>query len=343
MNRRDLLRTVGAAGVGAMLPVGRLAAADKGGGLARLQGVDCVLIPQETAGPYPLDLSGDSTKFRQDVTEGRPGTPLNLTMTVVNINDGCAPVPNARVDIWHCDKDGVYSGYSQPGGSTVGQTFMRGIQITDANGAVTFKTIYPGWYPGRITHIHFQVFLNSVLSATSQMAFPDSVNEAVYATATYANRGRNTSVADNASDGVFASPSGDLQYELLNIVANAGSGGYDATFTVGLSAPKAGLIDLEPETGGQFVLRQNHPNPFARGTSVGFSLTQTSHVRLAIVDMNGVEVVRLLDERRAAGEQSVAWDGNVAGLPAARGNYLYQLSVTNALGEFHQAKVMTLH
>lgn len=343
MNRRDLLRTVGAAGVGAMLPVGRLAASDKGGAVARLQGVDCVLIPQETAGPYPLDLSGDSTKFRQDVTEGRPGTPLNLTMTVVNINDGCAPVPNARVDIWHCDKDGVYSGYAQPGGSTVGQTFMRGIQMTDANGTVAFTTIYPGWYSGRITHIHFQVFLNSVLSATSQMAFPDSLNDTVYATAAYADRGRNTSVANNASDSVFGSPSGDLQYEMLNIVANAGTGGYDATFTVGISAPKAGLINLEPETGGQFMLRQNYPNPFARATSVGFSLTQTSHVRLAIFDMNGVEVARLLDERRAAGEQSVAWDGNVGGVPVARGNFLFRLSVTNALGEFHQAKVMTLH
>lgn len=120
MKRSEFLKTLGLVGAGAVLPIrGANAAPDKGrSGLKKTpvpEGVDCVLIPQETEGPYPLDLSGNSAMFRQDVTEGRAGIPLNVRMTIVNINDDCAPIPNARVDIWHCDKDGVYSGYSQPG------------------------------------------------------------------------------------------------------------------------------------------------------------------------------------------------------------------------------------
>jgi protocatechuate 3,4-dioxygenase beta subunit len=114
-------------------------------------------------GPYPLDLTSDLSMFRRDITEGRPGLPLRVELAVVNVNDACKPVSNARIDVWHTDKEGVYSGYAQPGANTVGQTFMRGIQITDTDGRASFDTIYPGWYGGRITHIHYQVYLNSVL------------------------------------------------------------------------------------------------------------------------------------------------------------------------------------
>ncbi|KXK56941.1 MAG: Catechol 1,2-dioxygenase [Chlorobi bacterium OLB7] len=107
-----------------------------------------MLIPQETRGPYPLDLSKDSTKFRQDITEGLPGMPLTIRLTIVNINDDCRPIANARVDIWQTNKDGVYSGFQQPGVNTVGQTFMRGIQLTDSNGQVEFHTVYPAGTTG---------------------------------------------------------------------------------------------------------------------------------------------------------------------------------------------------
>jgi protocatechuate 3,4-dioxygenase beta subunit len=84
--------------------------------------------------------------FRSEITEGHPGMPLSLTMTLVDTNADCAPVSGARVDLWHCDAAGVYSGFSQPGSDTVGQTFCRGIQLTDGNGQVTFQTVYPGGY-----------------------------------------------------------------------------------------------------------------------------------------------------------------------------------------------------
>jgi protocatechuate 3,4-dioxygenase beta subunit len=124
---------------------------------------NCVLIPEEMAGPYPLDLSGSEQFFRTDITEGKEGLPMTLTMAIVDVNSDCAPLAGARVDLWHCDALGVYSGYQQPGVDATSETFCRGIQLADANGQVTFQTIFPGWYQGRITHVHFQVFLEGGL------------------------------------------------------------------------------------------------------------------------------------------------------------------------------------
>jgi protocatechuate 3,4-dioxygenase beta subunit len=191
----------------------------------------CVLIPEETAGPYPLDLSNDEVFFRSDITEGRPGVPLALTMSLVNASADCAPIGNARVDLWHCDAAGVYSGYSQPGADTAGETFCRGIQVSDSNGQVTFQTVYPGWYQGRITHIHFQVFLESGLAATSQIAFPPEVTDAVYAVEPYTDKGPNTSVPTFADDNVF---SDGTQYQLATVNGDPGSG-FTATLLVGIA------------------------------------------------------------------------------------------------------------
>ncbi len=343
MKRRNLLKAVGAIGIGAMVPAGMAKAGTKILPKGMLpEGVDCVLIPQETEGPYSLDLSKNASVFRQDITEGRAGISLDLVLTVVNVNNNCEPLANARVDIWHCDKDGVYSGYSQPGANTVGQTFMRGIQMTDGNGQVRFHTIYPGWYSGRITHIHFQVFVSSVLRATSQIAFPDNLNTAVYNTPLYTTHGQNKTVANNAADTVFNSPPGSLQYELLNVTPNESTGGYDGTMTVGINAPVAGLIDLEPETGGQFVLQQNFPNPFRKKTSVIFSLIQPSSAEVIVYDMSGRAVATVFDGRLGAGVHTVEWDAIAAGASVPSGNYLFQLTVENASGQFRQSKVMTV-
>jgi protocatechuate 3,4-dioxygenase beta subunit len=94
----------------------------------------------------------------------------------------------------------VYSGVSQPGNDTTGETFCRGIQLTDAIGQATFQTVYPGWYQGRITHVHFQVFFDSGLVATSQIAFPEDVTAAVYSVEPYAAKGPNTSVRSIEDD-----------------------------------------------------------------------------------------------------------------------------------------------
>ena len=158
--------------------------------------------------------------------------PLTLTVSLVDANASCAPIKGARIDVWHCDADGVYSGVSQPGNDTTGETFCRGIQLTDANGQATFQTVYPGWYQGRITHVHFQVFLDSGLAATSQIAFPEEVTAAVYAVDPYATKGPNTSVQGLADDMVF---SDGTQYQMASVTGGADAR-YMASLLVGVAA-----------------------------------------------------------------------------------------------------------
>jgi protocatechuate 3,4-dioxygenase beta subunit len=124
------------------------------------------------------------------------------------------------------------SGYNQPGSNTVGQTFCRGVQMTDSNGLVRFTTVYPGWYAGRITHAHFRVYRGNALEATSQLAFPQDITAQVYASALYAARGQNTSVGSFSADNIF---SDGVQYQLCTMSRNTSSGGYDAALTVGIS------------------------------------------------------------------------------------------------------------
>jgi protocatechuate 3,4-dioxygenase beta subunit len=206
-----------------------------GGGAAGSDGgsTSCALTPEETAGPYPdkVDLINQPAFFRTDVTEGKTGVPLTLTLTIVNANDSCAPVSGATVEIWHCDKDGVYSEYAGQPAQTdqSGTTYLRGLQKSDANGQLSFTTIYPGWYLPRATHIHIEVFVGGTLVKTTQMAFPDATNSAVYATALYI-KGQNSTT--NATDMVFSD--GD-NYQLATITGETTTG-LTAKLTVGIAA-----------------------------------------------------------------------------------------------------------
>ncbi len=169
----------------------------------------CSVTPDEIAGPYP-DKTGmidNSAYYRADITEGKTGLPLALTFTVIDVAAGCIPVPGAIVEVWHCDKDGLYSEYAgEPTGpDQTGTTYLRGLQIADAAGKVTFTSIYPGWYPGRCTHIHMQVFrdASAAPAKTTQLCFPDATNTEVYTTATqFYPGGDNTT--KNADDQCFS-------------------------------------------------------------------------------------------------------------------------------------------
>lgn len=340
MNRKDFLKGLGLLGIASSFPfndantlppkVKQLL--DEGG---------CILIPQETAGPFPLNLSNNPDYFRQIINENKPGLPLDLTLTVVNINDNCRPIQNARIDIWHNDGGGSYSGFAnQPGGNMTGQTFCRGIQLTNEDGQVFFQTIYPGWYPGRITHIHFQVFLNSVLSVTSQMAFPNDITIEVYNHELYAAHGQNTTVSDNSDDGIFADMN-NTQYQILTVVPNLATGGYSASMTIGISAPVTGIINLEPETGGQFKLHQNEPNPFDAETVFVFDLKFPARTKIAIFDLSGKKVAEVLDNDLQTGAHRIRWNGNTDTGMLPSGCYIFELSTENSRGTFSQAK--TLH
>ena len=181
----------------------------------------CAVTPTETIGPYPslTDL------FRSDIRETKSGTPVTLTIAVVNVNNGCGAVANANVEIWQCDAAGNYSEY----GTQRAETYLRGIQTTNSNGEVTFTTIYPGWYQGRATHIHVEVVLNGASVKVTQIAFPESVNAAVYSTGVYASRGTNPT--SNANDNVFS----DGVISELATIGGDPTSGYRAAFSIGIS------------------------------------------------------------------------------------------------------------
>lgn len=184
-------------------------------------GAACAVTPSETAGPFP----SLTELFRSDIREGKSGTRLSLTVRVVDAGNACAPVSGANVEIWHVDAAGNYSQY----GTQRTETFLRGIQTTDGNGAAVFTTIYPGWYQGRATHIHVEVTRDGRTIKTTQIAFPESVSNAVHATGAYASRGSNP--MSNASDGIFAD---SLSSELVTPSGSV-DGGYTAAFQVGVN------------------------------------------------------------------------------------------------------------
>lgn len=220
---------------GSLLRLGGLAAGALGGAAWKLESaedagagpkavssglVSCVLAPEQTEGPFFTE----NDKVRRNVREGRPGAPLTLRATVVDVST-CKPIRGAAVDIWHCDAGGTYSGFAQEG--TEGRTFLRGIQRTNRAGLAIFDTIYPGWYDGRTVHIHVRVYLGGDVVHTGQLYFPDGFTDAVYRRAPY-NRRPNRTVR-NASDAIFRNGG---SRSLLK-VARSGSG-YLARITMGV-------------------------------------------------------------------------------------------------------------
>jgi protocatechuate 3,4-dioxygenase beta subunit len=179
----------------------------------------CVLTPSLTEGPFYFDAS----QLRSDITEGRPGVPLRLALTVQGAGS-CSPIRDAVADIWHCDALGLYSGYQSEG--TLGQDFLRGIQATDANGRVEFQTLYPGWYAGRTIHIHLKVHLDSRTALTSQLYFPEAISDAVLATSPYNQKGTRTT--RNSNDGLFT------QSTVLDVAADGA--GYAASLVIGVTS-----------------------------------------------------------------------------------------------------------
>jgi protocatechuate 3,4-dioxygenase beta subunit len=188
----------------------------------------CETIPGETAGPFPGDGSNgpdvlsESGVVRSDITSSigsasgvAEGVPLAITIDLVDTANGCAAFAGAAVYVWHCDRDGLYSMYSQ--GAT-DQNYLRGVQEADANGQVTFASIFPAAYSGRWPHIHFEVYPSvdaattaQGLLATSQIALPEETCNLVYATEGYEQSVRNMTQTSLTSDNVFGDDGGVRQ------------------------------------------------------------------------------------------------------------------------------------
>ena len=153
----------------------------------------CSITPEQTEGPYYIDVD----KIRSDIREDREGAELKVAARVLDA-DGCTPIKDAVFEIWHCDAGGVYSGFE--GNSA---RFLRGGQITNADGIAEITTIYPGWYQGRTAHIHAKVAISNAEVLTTQFYFDDKVSDEVYAKAPYSQRsGTRTR---NRQDGIYDS------------------------------------------------------------------------------------------------------------------------------------------
>ncbi len=212
---------------------------------ATTSGASCAPIPDETAGPYPGDGSNgpdvlaESGIVRRDIRSSigsasgvADGIPLTVELTVTDTANGCTPLAGAAVYLWHCDREGRYSMYS-PGAES--ENYLRGVQETDADGRVTFTSIFPACYSGRWPHIHFEVYAGvddatggGEPVATSQLAFPADVCSAAYATDGYEQSVGNLAQVSLDTDMVFA----DGVSQQLATVTGDGQNGYTATLAV---------------------------------------------------------------------------------------------------------------
>ena len=198
--------------------------------------LDCAVKPELTEGPYYVDEELARSDIRTDSATGalQAGIPLTLAFTVSRIqSDACTPLADAVVDVWHCNALGVYSDVEDPGFNTIGEDWLRGNQTTDANGAASFTTIFPGWYQGRATHIHFKIRTaagtGSAYEFTSQLFFPESFLSDIYTEREpYTTRGDDGRLR-NANDGIYGQGGSRL---LLQPVPSGA--GYAATLNIGL-------------------------------------------------------------------------------------------------------------
>jgi protocatechuate 3,4-dioxygenase beta subunit len=242
MGRRGALGALGV-GLGGVLLAACSTGSDSGDSTTASAADD--EFPTETAGPYPGDGSNGPDVLeeagieRSDLTtsidggDAVEGVAMTLTMTILDITGGgSAPMTNAAVYLWHCDAQGRYSMYSD---GVTDATWLRGVQVTDSQGQVTFTTIVPGCYAGRWPHLHFEVFesidditdaANAVL--TSQIALPEDVCRTVYARSAYDGSAANLSDVTLESDGIFS----DSHEQQVATVTGSVSRGYTAAIEV---------------------------------------------------------------------------------------------------------------
>ena len=233
LGRRDILGLCGLAGAALLLGCGGGGAdggtsddtTDTGGGGGGGAGTTCVVTPAATEGPFFVDELLNRSDIRSDPASGvvQAGVLVSLTLTAQRIlGTTCTPIVGATVDLWHANAGGLYSDEASNG--TAGQRFLRGYQVSDAAGQVTFLTIYPGWYRGRTIHMHFKVRTASE-EFTSQLFFNDALSDVILAQAPYAGRG--TRDQTNASDGIY----GQTGSALL-VALSASGAGYTGAFDI---------------------------------------------------------------------------------------------------------------
>jgi len=213
----------------------------------------CAVIPEETGGPYPADgtntnggsiinVLNQSGVVRSDIrssfngaTGVAAGVPLTIKLQLVNANASCASLAGYAIYLWHCDRDGLYSLYSS---GVTAQNYLRGVQETDSSGSLSFTTIFPGCYAGRMPHVHFEVYPSLARAAaasnrikTSQFTFPLATLNEVYTASGYTSSVRNLAQISYATDNVF---SDGTSLQMAGVTGNA-TDGYVVTLTIGVN------------------------------------------------------------------------------------------------------------
>lgn len=195
----------------------------------------CIVRPRHVEGPFFVDAGLNRSDIRSDPRTGaiKYGVPLRLTFRVLQLNGKtCLPLTSARVHVWQCDADGLYSDTKEWQESTLGQQFLRGFQLTDRRGIASFTTIFPGWYPNRAVHIHFKIRTETTdergKEFTSQIYFDDALIDAIHAQPPYAQRGARKVRNDRDLLYVFRGN------RLLLALREDKKGGYTGTFDIAL-------------------------------------------------------------------------------------------------------------
>ncbi|CAN5566873.1 intradiol ring-cleavage dioxygenase [soil metagenome] len=194
----------------------------------------CIVRPQQIEGPYFVDERLLRQDIRKDLSDNsiKEGVELQLVFNVSQITgNDCKPLPDALVDLWQCDAEGIYAGVEDRSFDTRGKKFLRGYQVTDSNGSARFVTIFPGWYRGRATHIHFKIRTaeksQNKYEFTSQIYFNDSLNRQIYSQAPYASQ--ESGYMENEKDSIYRNGG-----EQLKLPLTKNKNGYQGNFDIGL-------------------------------------------------------------------------------------------------------------
>ena len=294
----------------------------------------CSVTNSETAGPFPT--ISPASWVRTNIIGDRTGVPFTINITVKNVNGNCNAFAGAIVDIWHCDKDGNYSEYGGTGMQPTNYTtnhFLRGRQTTDANGLVSYTSIFPGWYTGRATHIHVHIYNASGTSLLiTQIAFPEGANSAVVQVNSATSYGYTKGMSGytyNATDNVFS----DGVTNELGAVTGSIAEGFTLSHTIFVAGPTLGIEDVSIS---EFQLSQNFPNPFTESTKIPLVLNTYSKVKMELYDLTGRLIDTPINDDYPAGTNYLL----ISRKSLSSGYYIYRVIIENEKGVFTESKKM---
>ncbi|WEK69388.1 MAG: T9SS type A sorting domain-containing protein [Candidatus Chryseobacterium colombiense] len=302
--------------------------------------LSCSVTNSETEGPFPTHTP--SSLVQSNIVSDRTGVAFTMNIYIKNTNANCAAYQGVLVDVWHCDKDGNYSEYegtSMQSSNYTNYHFLRGRQTTDANGLVTFTSIFPGWYQSRATHIHVHIYKADGTSLlVTQIAFPEGTTSAVYDVnvngTSYGYTKGMTGYTYNSTDNVFS----DGTSNEMSTVTGSLSGGYTLTHTIYVAGAVLGTQEVSNPKNHQ--VKQNYPNPFREETVFPLFLDEKSTVSINLFDASGRKVLGVIDHQNlSAGKQEIKMSRN----QLKSGMYVAKITIDNSKGTLIENLKVLVH